>query len=137
MPERKDNSKSARSVLLEDFNDLDIYIEDTAIESKKIYKELLKRVFQGKYKLEDIFPIGSCSNVITQWEKSKKNPDSRKKIFVIDGDFTLINNDLLDRIDNKLHSDLKGLYVLPRYCIENFLIDEESLLDVAHDEDKH
>lgn len=135
MLNRKNNSKSARSVLLEDFNDLDIYIEDTAVESKKIYRELLKRVFEGKYRLEDVFPIGSCSKVIKEWERHKQIDDKRKKIFIIDGDFILLNNDLLDKINSAFHQNLTGLYVLPRYCIENFLIDKEPLLDVAHDED--
>jgi hypothetical protein len=135
MIERKEESKSARSVLLEDFNDIDIYVEDTAIESKKIYREILKRVFKDKYNIEDIFPIGSCASVISEWEKHKENSDSRKKIFIIDGDFILINDDLKSKIKPKYQQNLDGLYVLPRYCIENFLIDKNSLISVTHDED--
>ncbi|WP_286406361.1 DUF4435 domain-containing protein [Myroides marinus] len=32
-------------------------------------------------------------------------------------------------------TDFKGLFILPRYCIENFLIDEDALISIIDDED--
>lgn len=135
MINRREESKSARSVLLEDFNEIDIYIEDTAVESKKIYTQLLNRVLDGLYSIEDVIPIGSSSKVIAEWVKHKKNKDNRPKIFIIDGDFIHLNKNLDKLIPNEFNGDYTGLYVLPRYCIENYLIDESAIIEVIHDEE--
>lgn len=135
MIERKEESKSARSVLLEDFNDIDVYVEDTAIESKKIYNQILNRVFNGKYNIDDIIPVGSCSKVVAEWAKHKRNNDNRSKIFIIDGDFIHFNKNLETIVPEELKEDIQGLYVLPRYCIENYLIDENAFIEIIHDED--
>ena len=46
MLERRSSAKVAKSVFYEDFNDIDIYIEDTAPGYRKIFKELLIQVSQ-------------------------------------------------------------------------------------------
>lgn len=132
---RKEESKSARSVLLEDFNDIDVYVEDTAVESKKIYKEILNRIFKNQYSIDDVIPIGSCSKVIAEWVKHKKHADRRPKVFIIDGDFIHFNKNLCNIIPEEFKDDYQGLFVLPRYCIENYLIDEDALIEIIHDED--
>jgi len=132
---RKEESKSARSVLLEDFNDIDVYVEDTAVESKKIYKEILNRIFKDQYSIDDVIPVGSCSKVIAEWVKHKKNADDRPKVFIIDGDFIHFNKNLCSIIPEEFKDDHQGLFVLPRYCIENYLIDENALIEIVHDEE--
>lgn len=132
---RKEESKSAKSVLLEDFNDIDVYVEDTALESKKIYKQILNRVFIGQYNIDDVIPVGSCNKVVSEWAKHKKNNDNRPKVFIIDGDFIHFNKNLETIVPEEFKNDLSGLYVLPRYCIENYLIDEDAFIEVIHDED--
>lgn len=134
MNERADKSKSAVSVLMEDFNDIDIYVEDTAIESKKIYTELINRVFIDEYRIENIIPLGPSTKVIAEWKKSKPINDNRKKIFIIDGDYHLLNDSLKDYLSGDNANNHKGLFLLPRYCIENFLLDFKSLIEIVHDE---
>ncbi|WP_433810544.1 DUF4435 domain-containing protein [Flavobacterium johnsoniae] len=135
MIERLTKSKSAVSVLMEDFNDIDIYVEDTAIESKKIYTEILNRILLDKYKIESIIPLGGSTQVIKEWRNNKDKKDNRLKVYIIDGDYIQLNNlknTFLkdDEIDNH-----KGLFILPRYCIENFLIDFEAISEIIHDEE--
>lgn len=133
--ERKSAAKSAISVLYEDVNDIDIYIEDTALGYKKVYREILRRIFKDEYKIEQVFPLGGSDKVIKECEKYQKIDDGRHKVFIIDGDFYLLNNNLHDRISEEHKDNLKGLFVLPRYCIENFFIEETLLVDIANEED--
>lgn len=126
MIERKLAGKSAKSILLEEFNDLDVYIEDTAIGFKKIFTELLNKAFKSKYKIEHVFPLGTRDNVISKCRENQ-NSDGRKKVYIVDGDLYLMRGEK--------EEDLQGLFVLPRYCIENFLLDENALIDILYEED--
>ena len=56
VPARSETSKSAKSVFFEDVNDIDIFIEDTAIGFEKIYAILFSRVFSDAYSVEKVFP---------------------------------------------------------------------------------
>ena len=58
VPARSETSKSAKSVFFEDVNDIDIFIEDTAIGFEKIYAILFSRVFSDAYSVEKVFPLG-------------------------------------------------------------------------------
>lgn len=123
---RRIAAKSARSIFFEEYNDIDIYIEDRALGNKKLVKELLKKSLGSEVKIEQIFPLGSRDEVITEcWNNQHKT--GRKRIYIVDGDLYLISGSDV--------AGLTGLYVLPRYCIENFLIDEESLIELAYEED--
>jgi len=130
MIERANKSKSAVSVLLEDVNEIDVYIEDTAKESKKIYTELINNVFKNKYKIESIIPLGPSSKVIKEWKKHQENNNNRKKVFLIDGDYHVLNETSI----MKEIKENKGLFILPRYCIENYLIDFNALTEIVHEE---
>lgn len=134
MIERSIKGKSAVSVLQEDFNDIDIYVEDTAKESKKIYTEILSRIFEEKYKIDNIIPLGGSTNVIKEWKANKSNTDGRPKIYIIDGDYHIINDSLSDVLDKEESKNHRGLYILPRYCIENYLIDFDSLIEIIYEE---
>lgn len=125
MTERTSSSKSARSIFLEPFNDIDIYVEDTADGYRKIYKELLNKIFKGKIKVEHILPVGDRDQVIGECEKNQEL-GRRKRVYIVDGDLYLINNN-----DTKVIG-LNGLFVLPRYCIENYLIDESAIIEVYY-----
>lgn len=134
MIERNPKSKSAVSVLNEDFNDIDIYVEDTAVESKKIYSEILSRTFNNKYRIDNIIPLGGCSQVINEWRNGKKTSDNRPKVYLIDGDYHLINNSLANLLQSSEISSHKGLFILPRYCIENYLVDLRSFIEIVYEE---
>jgi hypothetical protein len=126
MIERKTNSKSARSVLFEEFNDIDIYVEDSALGYKKIYKELLNKVFKNQLKIEHIIPIGNRDEVIKECENNQEKT-GRKRVYIVDGDLYILS---VEPVIPK-----NGLFTLPRYCIENYLISKTALVKVLYEDD--
>jgi hypothetical protein len=125
MFERKVSAKVARSIFCEDYNDIDIYVEDSAIGYRKIYKEILRRSFGSEIKISNIYPIGSRSSVISECRNIANY--NRKRLFIVDGDLDLLVDENNERI--------AGLFILPRYCIENYLIQEGAIVDVLYEED--
>lgn len=98
-------------------NDIDIYTEDNE-KDKEFYKVLFRRLLKKEIIINDITPLGCKDTVI---KRCNEEPDNgRKKIFIVDGDIIFIHG-------NNLPS-LKNLYVLKGYCIENFLIDKDTII---------
>ncbi|MGX3557475.1 DUF4435 domain-containing protein [Klebsiella pneumoniae] len=125
MLERSLAARKAKSVFFEERNTIDIYIEDTAIGYKKIYKCILNRVLGEKYLINDVFPLGGKSAVIQSWEQNN-NKRNRPQLHIIDGDIQLLNG---------IRKCEVGLYTLPYYCIENNFLCEHSLLNILVEED--
>lgn len=134
MIERNPKSKSAVSILNEDFNDIDIYVEDTAAESKKIYSEILARTLNNKYRIDNVIPLGGCSHVINEWRNNKNISDNRPKAYLIDGDYHRLNDSLKKLLETSEIDNSKGLFILPRYCIENYLLDLNSFVEIIYEE---
>lgn len=122
--ERSLTAKSAASVFYEEHNDIDIFIEDTAPGYDKIFEEIFSRVFKEKYKISKVFPLGSKTTVLNEHAKLLGN-FSRPTIYIVDGDLILISEE---------PQPAKGLYPLPHYCIENILLDRDSLHRVLNEE---
>lgn len=95
-------------------NEVDIFTEDNN-KSKEFYSRLFDRLLEKKIIINDIQPLGDKKKVIETCRKSGTN--SRKEVFIIDGDVDIINGKT-EKLDK--------LFVLDKYCIENYLIDEES-----------
>ena len=115
-----DESKRLVSTFLTYRNDVDIYTEDE-VKDKEFYKALFSRLLNSDIKISDVTPLGCKDKVI---ERCKNEPESdRKKVFIIDGDIAIINSQTVS---------LKNLYVLERYCIENFLIDNDSTCNFVY-----
>jgi len=109
-----DEAKRLVSTFLTYRNDVDIYTEDEEKDTE-FYKALFTRLLNSNIKINDVTPLGCKDNVI---ERCKNELNSeRKKIFIVDGDIAIINDRTIV---------LERLFVLDRYCIENFLIDKES-----------
>ncbi len=125
IPTRGTAAKYAKHILTIDFNDIDIFIEDTKKGYRKVYVLLMSRLFSNKYKINDVHPLGSRDIVIETCNK-KQGKVVRPSLFIVDGDLWLLKGEL-----NPLP---KGVYRLPRYSIENILINEESILDFLEDE---
>ncbi len=121
MIEYSEEGKRLVSTFLAYRNDIDIYTEDEE-KDKEFYKELFKRLLSNRIKINDITPLGCRSNVITRCSNEPDN--SRKKIFIIDGD--------IDIIHRKNIPSMKYLYVLDGYCIENFLFDRDSIVQFIY-----
>jgi hypothetical protein len=102
-----------------------LYVEDTAEGYEKIFKELFSRVFEGEYKVSKVFPLGDRCTVIDEHSKNCNN-FQRPTLYVIDGDLFLMQK-------NRLLSK-NGLFVLPCYCIENVLIDVDTIYQLLNEE---
>jgi hypothetical protein len=98
-------------------NDVDIYTEDND-KDKEFYKVLFKRLLKSEIIINDVTPLGCKDSVIKRCDEEPDN--GRKKIFIVDGDVTFIHGNNIPA--------LKNLYVLEGYCIENFLIDKETII---------
>ena len=127
IPKRGQSAQYARSGLLSQYNDIDIYIEDTKKGFQKLYINLLSRHFGKSVKINDVNPLGPRDVVI----KTCKNKVNEKKItrpslFIIDGDLYLLKGE---------SSPLpKGVFRLPRYSIENILLDEKAIIEYLNEE---
>lgn len=124
LPQRKDSAKFAKSKLLIQFNDIDIYIEDTAKNYGKIYVNIFQRVFSEKYKINNVYPIGARGNVIKKC-RDITDKTSRPVLFLVDGDLYLLKG------ENPLPH---GVFRLPAYCIENILLDVNAIIDYLYEE---
>lgn len=122
--QRKNSAKFSRSRLLENYNDIDIYIEDTAKNYDKLYLNIFKRVFGGTYQIDNIYPIGSRGNVINKC-KEKSVSVKRPMLFVVDGDLYLLKG------EKKLPL---GVFRLPYYCVENLLLDKNAIISFINEE---
>ncbi|MFT5104265.1 MAG: hypothetical protein ACI86C_001929 [Candidatus Latescibacterota bacterium] len=111
-------------MFFEEINDIDIYIEDTAFGYSKLFSILFSRVFEGRYKVGKVFPLGGREAVVSEHAASESD---RPSVYIIDGDLFLLTG---DTAVNK-----KGLYEFPYYCVENVLCDHESLLSVMDEEE--
>ena len=121
MLEYSEESRRLVSTFLRYRNEIDIYTEDDERE-KEFYSVLLSRLVDSRIKISDITPLGARRNVIN---RCKNEPDNgRKKIFIIDGDVSMIHGSDIPVYNN--------LFILNAYCIENFLIDRDSAIDYAY-----
>lgn len=98
-------------------NDIDIYTEDND-KDKEFYKVLFRRLLKSEIVINDVTPLGCKDSVLKRCAEEPEN--NRKKIFIVDGDITFIHGDNVPA--------LRNLYVLEGYCIENFLIDKETII---------
>lgn len=103
-------------------NDIDIYTEDEN-KDREFYRVLFQRLLEDtEIRINDITPLGCRNNVI---ERCKNEPDNgRKKIFIVDGDIYVIYKTSTEKLDN--------LFILDSYCIENYIIDENSCTQFAY-----
>lgn len=113
--------RQAATVFTQYRNTIDIYTEDKE-EDKIFYVNLLTRLLAGTdIYIKDVYPLGCRNTVISCCQKDTDT--KRKKLYIVDGDIYL-------QFREKEKYD--GLYVLDAYCIENFMICEESLCYLAY-----
>ena len=112
--------RQAATVFTQYRNTIDIYTEDKE-EDKILYVSLLTRLLAGTdIHIKDVYPLGCRNTVISCCQKD--TDAKRRKLYIVDGDIYLQFRDK-EKYD--------GLYVLDAYCIENFMICEESLCYLA------
>lgn len=111
----------AATVFKEYRNTIDIYTEDCD-KDKEFYIRLLQRLLcDTGIVINDIHPLGCRRTVIDCCQKD--NDTRRKKLYIVDGDIYLQYKD---------KEIIPNLFVLDAYCIENYVICEESICHVAY-----
>ena len=114
------NAKFSISAFKKYRNSIIIYTEDKP-EDRLFYLKFFRKLLEGtNVQINDIFPLGSC-NVVDERERNDKDLIT-PKIYVTDGDIYLMH---APRKERKRH------YPLPRYCIENYLIDENQICNLG------
>lgn len=112
--------RQTAAVFTEYRNTIDIYTEDCE-KDKQFYVKLMNRLLADTdIVINDIHPLGCRREVI----KCCKNDtdDRRKRIYIVDGDIYL---------QYKEKENIEHLYVLDAYCIENYMICEDAICNVA------
>lgn len=104
------------------YNDIEVYVEDTA--NQNLWLKLLRQILPANIKLSSITMLGGREKVLAACALDQK-VDKRKRIYIIDGDF--------DFIRGKSKPRLKNLYRLRAYCVENLLLNERALTEIACD----
>lgn len=100
--------------------DVDIFVEDTAC--RNMWREYLARHYPKHKSPPSLNLLGGKEAVLAACD-AMKNDKTRRRLFIVDGDFDLL---LRDRPLRK-----KDLYTIPAYCIENMLISDDSIIDIA------
>ena len=114
-------TRQAATVFTEYRNSIDIYTEDCD-KDKEFYVKLLNRLMENTdVIINDIHPLGCRQTVI---KCCQNDTDSRrKKLYIVDGDIYL---------QYKEKENISHLYVLDAYCIENYMICEDAVCNVAY-----
>lgn len=114
--------KQVAAVFKEYRNTIDIYTEDKD-EDKAFYELLLKRLLDGTtIKINDIHPLGNKENVINACKNDTDN--RRHRIYIVDGDIYL---------QYKTFDEIEHLFRLDSYCIENYVLCENSVCQAAYE----
>lgn len=117
-PELPQRSLTSQAVLYRPLQDIEIYVEDEG--SEVFYKELLTRLLGQHKKVLKVFPLRGRKNVLLECESYKdKNP----AMFIIDGD--------LSWVVGEPQPNYNHLFINQCYCIENYLICENAMVEVA------
>lgn len=120
--------RSAERVYAESYldykSDIFIFIEDKNEVTRKIILELIQRAISSEIKIDKVHSLGGREKVLDAFEN--KN-DDRTEIYIIDGDLHM-------QYENRAFE--KGLVILDRYCIENYLLDKKALLELLYEEAK-
>ncbi|WP_187274716.1 MULTISPECIES: DUF4435 domain-containing protein [unclassified Methylobacterium] len=110
---------AAYAALYSTSNDIDIYVEDRTLVG--LYEMIVRKVFGGAIRLAAVTPLGSKANVVREALRLQ-NDGARKRFFLVDGDFDWFSAGL---------AEIKDLYYLNCYSIENFAWHYAAVLDTA------
>lgn len=113
MPTRSQDAMAALDVFYDEFNDVHFFVEDE--DQENLYEIILRRMFP-ELKIARIFPLGGKKAVLDHSLQI-----SARSVYIVDKDFD-------DLLGNKVQRPM--LFYLERYCIENYLIDYNSTVEV-------
>jgi hypothetical protein len=107
------------------WNDVDVFVEDTAKYASTVYTQFLGRILDGRASVTSIFPLGDKISVIEACA-ADTSVGGRNRIYLVDGD--------LDLISAIPPVNLPRLYTHAVYHLENYFICEDALIGVLHEE---
>lgn len=114
------NAARALAYLKRFYNDIEIFIEDITSHNKALF--VFKRVLGERVKLTSVNQLGGRAHVLNACKLDQQD-DGRKKIYIIDADFDLLTG--------RRKPKLKYLYRLRAYCVENLLISNCAIVELA------
>ena len=114
-PRYPPRAASALGYLKQHYNDVDIYVEDTTCSN--MWLALIRPLMPDGRTLTSVNQMGGREAVIAACKASQADT-GRRKLFIIDGDF--------DFLLGLPKPELRHLYRIRAYCIENILICEET-----------
>ncbi|MZP31451.1 DUF4435 domain-containing protein [Heliobacterium undosum] len=119
-PAYSDRGRAAVATLYTPYNDLTIFVEDKSLPH--LYYVIFQRMFNDRLKIRRVIPLGGKRKVISEFKAYrsgvKRHPEPC--FFVLDRDLDpYIGNDQI--VDD-------AIIYLEEYCIENYLIEECSVL---------
>lgn len=118
-------AQKAVSVFFVKWNDIDVFVEDTAMHAKSVYVSLIGRALGGNSKVSEVFPLGDRQRVIDACQADTKTT-GRNRIYLIDGDLNLVSG-----TDVPSH---KRLYMHKVYHVENYFICEFAMVTILQEE---
>lgn len=101
-------------------NDIEVFVEDTA--NRNVWRNVLRKFLPKGVAFSDPIALGGRKNVLEECRRDQID-DGRKKLYIIDAD--------LDLLTGATIPPLRHLHRLQGYCIENYLVQEEALIQVA------
>ncbi len=120
-PER---ALDALAFLWRPYNDIDVFVED--VRAKSVYEILINRALEDKAKIGSVIPLKGKSRVLKKCA-ADQGAGGRPRVYIIDGDF-----DVLLGIEKP---ELKRLYRIDAYCIENLLFSEHAAIEIIYEDD--
>jgi hypothetical protein len=119
IPAKSDAFLNGIDIFYTQFNEVNFYIEDE--EQENFYFEIFRKIFP-QIRIEKIFPLRGKDNVV---KESVRCIGDKDKIFIVDKDF----DDLLGKLRVQ-----PNLFYLRKYSIENYLLDESTILEYVVEE---
>lgn len=114
------NATPAIAFLKRHSNDIAIFVEDTSAPNVWLY--LLKRFLPNGVKLKSVTGLGSRNKVEAACRKDQAD-NGKKRLYIVDAD--------LDLLTGEPELDLKHYYRLNSYCMENYLLQQDALVELA------
>lgn len=120
VPSYSPKAAKALALLKRQYNDVDIFVEDTA--NHNMWLLIIRSMLPREIKIESVNMLGGRSSVEKACSLDQSNT-GRKKLYIIDGD--------LDFLLGKRAKRLRYLYRIKANNIENLLMNEKSLVAIA------
>jgi hypothetical protein len=118
-------AQTARAFLVASYNDVVVFVED--VSCSNMYVELINRVLAPHAQISHVFPLANRRAVVEAAKTFSPSKLPRPAVFLIDGD--------MDLLTGAAPPAGPPLYMLRAYCIENLLLNEHAIIEVAFESD--